>query len=31
MEEVQDLNKQIDFNKSPYHYKSKSIPKNNIL
>ena len=27
MEDVQNLNKQIDFNKSPCHYKGKSISK----
>ena len=28
MEEIQDLNKQIDFNNLTYHYKGKNIPKN---
>ena len=27
MEEVQDLSKQIDFNKLTYHYKGKTAPK----
>ena len=28
MEEIQDLNRQIDFSKLIYHYKSKTAPKN---
>ena len=30
MKERQDLSKQIDFNNSTYHYKSKNVPKNFI-
>ena len=30
MKERQDLSKQIDFNNSTYHYKTKNVPKNFI-